>query len=99
MKNKGKELEAGKGRSSYHNASLTPLKGDRDRARRALDCTQHSSKKVSARLLRSFHTRVAHWRSPASQANEPSLTASPCSVSAWEKPALSANPVGTGFLG
>lgn len=76
MKNKGKELEAGKGRSSYHNASLTPLKGDRDGARRALDCTQHSSKKVSARLLRSFHTRVAHWRSPASHANEPSLTAS-----------------------
>lgn len=47
MKEKGEESEAEWRRPSYHNARLTPMKGDRDWARRALDCMQHSSKSFS----------------------------------------------------
>lgn len=46
MKEKGKETGAGRGRTSHHNASLTPMKGEGDPARRALDCMQRGSKKV-----------------------------------------------------
>lgn len=66
---------------------------------------QHSSKKVSARLLRSSHAKVAHERSPVSHMNEPSLIPSLCSVLHWEsadrwgEAHSSANPAEVGSLG
>lgn len=80
VKDKGEESEAGGRRPSFHNARLTPMKGDRDCARRALECMQHSSKKVSARLLKRPHAEAARERSPASQANGSPLTPSLCSL-------------------